>query len=308
MLSGELLSLLVAIMWTFTALFAEVASRRLGALTLNVWRMFLTLLLLAATMWVSCGSPWPSHVPPAAWGWLLASGFMGFVFGDYCLFNSYVLIGSRFGQLFMTLASPFAAITAWVLMGERMSALALVGMTVTIFGISLSIMGKDDGGHRHVKLPIRGVLLGIGAGMGQGVGLVFSKMGLQAYEAALPLTATDLHAMIPFAGTMIRAMMGLVGFGSAMLWTHQAHTIPRMWHDRRAAMAATCTILLGPFLGVSLSLKAVGMTHAGVAQTLMSLTPVFILLPAHLIFGTRIRPTEVVGAIIAVCGASLFFL
>jgi len=247
-------------------------------------------------------------VPPTAWAWLLGSGFMGFVFGDYCLFNSYLLIGSRFGQLFMTLASPFAALTAWMLMGEHMSPLALLGMMVTLCGISISILGKDEGGHRRVKLPLRGVLLGIGAGMGQGVGLVFSKMGLNAYEAVLPTTATDVQAMMPFAGTMIRAMMGLLGFGAALLWTRQSGTMPHLWHDRRGALAAMGTILLGPFLGVSLSLKAVDMTHAGVAQTLMGLTPVFILWPAHLLFGTRITWTEVLGAVIAVAGASLFFL
>ncbi len=294
-------------MWTFTALFAEVASRRLGALTLNVWRMVITLVLLSLTLWLSCGSPWPQYVPPRAWAWLLASGFMGFVFGDFCLFNSYLLIGSRFGQLFMTLASPFAALTAWMLMGERMSLLAVLGMVVTLCGISISILGKDDGGHRRVKLPLRGVLLGVGAGLGQGVGLVFSKLGLQAYEAALPAEPA-LQAMAPFAGTMIRAMMGLAGFGLALCWTRQLDTMPRLFHDRRAASAAMCTIVLGPFLGVSLSLKAVNMTHAGVAQTLMGLTPVLILWPAHLMFGTKITWTEAVGAIIAVCGASLFFL
>ena len=307
-MSGELLSLLVALMWTFTALFAEVASKRLGALTLNVWRMILSILLLGLTLWFFCGSPLPRHVPLKAWGWLLGSGFMGFVFGDYCLFNSYLIIGSRFGQLFMTLASPFAAVTAWLLLGEQMSALALLGMLTTLLGIGISILGKDDGGHRRVKLPLRGVLLGIGAGMGQGVGLVFSKLGLQAYEEALPAGADDVEMMMPFAGTMIRAIMGLIGFGAALLYTKQLDTMPRMWHDRRGALAAMGAILLGPFLGVSLSLLAVNLTHAGVAQTLMGLTPVFILWPAHLMFGTRITWKEVLGAVIAVIGASLFFI
>ena len=278
-MSGELLSLLVALMWTFTALFAEVASKRLGALTLNVWRMIISILLLGLTLWFFCGSPLPQHVPLKAWAWLLGSGFMGFVFGDYCLFNSYLIIGSRFGQLFMTLASPFAAITAWLLLGEQMSALALLGMLTTLLGIGISILGKDDGGHRRVKLPLRGVLLGIGAGMGQGIGLVFSN-----------------------------AIMGLIGFGAALLYTKQLDTMPRMWHDRRGALAAMGAILLGPFLGVSLSLLAVNLTHAGVAQTLMGLTPVFILWPAHLMFGTRITWKEVLGAVIAVIGASLFFI
>jgi drug/metabolite transporter (DMT)-like permease len=299
---------LVTILWTVTALAAEVASKRLSPLGLNVIRMLMSLVFLAILMWVVCGNPLPQDADGETWLWLSLSGFVGYVLGDYCLFNSYLLIGSRFGQLFMTLASPFAALTAWMLMGEHMSPLALLGMMVTLCGISISILGKDEGGHRRVKLPLRGVLLGIGAGMGQGVGLVFSKMGLNAYEAVLPTTATDVQAMMPFAGTMIRAMMGLLGFGAALLWTRQSGTMPRLWHDRRGALAAMGTILLGPFLGVSLSLKAVDMTHAGVAQTLMGLTPVFILWPAHLLFGTRITWTEVLGAVIAVAGASLFFL
>ena len=159
-----------------------------------------------------------------------------------------------------------------------------------------------------MKLPWRGVMLGIGAGLGQGVGLVFSKIGLQAYEAALPIAAPDVHSMMPFAGTLIRSMMGLIGFGLALVFTRQTSSMPRLFHDRKAAIATAGAILLGPFLGVSLSLKAVGLTHAGVAQTLMGLTPVFILWPAHLAFGTRITWPEVVGAIIAVAGASLFFL
>ena len=67
-------------------------------------------------------------------------------------------------------------------------------------------------------------------------------------------------------------------------------------------------ILLGPFFGVSLSLMAVNLTHAGVAQTLMALTPVLILWPSYLIFGTKVTLQEFLGAVIAVIGASLFFI
>ena len=72
--------------------------------------------------------------------------------------------------------------------------------------------------------------------------------------------------------------------------------------------AAMGAILLGPFFGVSLSLMAVGMTNTGIAQTLMSLTPILILWPSRLMFGTKVSMQELVGAIIAVAGASLFFL
>lgn len=307
-MNGEVISLVVALMWTFTALFAEVASKRMGSLTLNVWRMIMSILLLGAMLWIVCGSPVPQYATPQTWGWMLASGFMGFVFGDYCLFNSYILIGSRFGQLFMTLASPFAALAAWLLLGESMSPLGYLGMVVTISGISLSIMGKQEDGKRRVKLPLRGILLGIGAGMGQGVGLVLSKLGMQSYEASIPSGSEVFLTMAPFAGTMMRAVMGLLGFGLALIWTRQVGTMPRAWRDRKAMAAGMGAVLLGPFFGVSLSLMAVNLTNAGVAQTLMSLTPVFILWPSRIMFGSKVTVQEVLGAVIAVAGASLFFL
>jgi len=307
-MKGELLSLIVALMWTFTAIFAEIASRRMGPLTLNVWRMIITILLLGALLWAMCGMPYPRFATPQVWAWFLASGFMGFVFGDYCLFKAYVTMGSRYTQLFMTLASPFAAITAWLLMGERMTWLALLGMIVTLTGISISILGKSEDGHRRVKLPMKGVILGIGAGMGQGTGLVLSKLGMASYTTVIPATEVAVMEFMPFSGTMMRAVMGLLGFGLALIYTGQVSTMSRAWKDGKASAAGLGTILLGPFLGVSLSLMAVNMTHAGVAQTLMSLTPVFILWPSYLIFGTKVTLQEFIGAVIAVMGASLFFL
>lgn len=41
--AGEILSLIVALSWTATALFADIASHRLGALPLNLIRMVLSL-------------------------------------------------------------------------------------------------------------------------------------------------------------------------------------------------------------------------------------------------------------------------
>lgn len=307
-MSGELLSLLVAVMWTFTAIFAEIASKRMGTLVLNVWRMILTVLLLGALLWFVCGKPWPQHTSPEVWFWFMASGLMGFVFGDYCLFNAYVVMGSRYAQLFMTLGCPFAAIASWILLGDTMGPLAVLGMVVTLLGIGISILGKDDSGNRHVKLPLRGILLGTGAGLGQGVGLTLSKQGMLHYSSCVPPEASDVLMMMPFAGTQIRALMGLMGFGMTLLFMHKVRHLLRAATDPLGGAAALGAVLLGPFFGVSLSLLAVSMINTGVAQTLMSLTPILILWPSRLIFGTKVSMQEVVGALIAVLGASLFFV
>ena len=308
---GETISLVVAFSWTITALCSEVASKRLGTLQLNVIRMLLSLTLLGATLWIFTGSPYPLYANTQAWTWLLLSGLVGYVFGDYCLFNSYVLIGSRFGQLFMTLAPPTAALASWVLLGEHLHLQAWLGMAVTLTGIGMSVLNKGSKESHHkvqLKLPIKGVLFGIGAGMGQGMGLVLSKVGMNYYQVEIPAGMETVDDLLPFASTFIRAIAGSMGFLCIMAWRREFHTLPVALRDSKGMKAAIGATLTGPFIGVSLSLMAVQYTEAGIASTLMALTPVLIILPAYLLFKQAVKPLEIVGAIISVIGASLFFL
>lgn len=306
---GEIISLAVAVSWTVTALFAEVASKRIGSLQFNVVRMFLSIVMLGLTLWCFTGSPVPLYANSDAWLWLSLSGFVGYLLGDYCLFNSYILIGSRFGQLFMTLAPISAAFSAWAILGERMSLQAVVGMLVTISGIGLSVLNKGGGKHRlSLKLPLKGVLFGIGAGIGQGVGLVLSKVGMNHYEQSIPAGEELVADLMPFASTMIRAITGFVGFFLVMIFQKKHSTMSMVLRNRKGMNAAVWATFAGPFIGVSLSLMAVQYTEAGIASTLMALTPIFILWPSSFFFGQKVTTKEIAGAVISVVGVSLFFL
>ena len=306
---GEIISLAVAVSWTVTALFAEVASKRIGSLQFNVVRMFLSIVMLGLTLWCFTGSPVPLYANGDAWLWLSLSGFVGYLLGDYCLFNSYILIGSRFGQLFMTLAPIAAAFSAWAILGEHMSFQAVVGMIVTISGIGLSVLNKGGGKHRlSLKLPLKGVLFGIGAGIGQGVGLVMSKVGMNHYVQSIPAGEEMVADLMPFASTMIRAITGFVGFFLVMIFQKKHSTMSVALRNRKGMNAALWATFAGPFIGVSLSLMAVQYTEAGIASTLMALTPIFILWPSSFFFGQKVTAKEIAGAVISVVGVSLFFL
>ncbi len=307
---GEIISLVVAVMWTATALFADQASHRIGAMSTNVFRMILSAILLAGLLWVATGHPYPAFADGRTWLWMALSALVGYVFGDFCLFNAYLVIGARFGQLFMTLAPPFAAIAGWAMLGETLSWKSWFAMAVTLTGIAISILSRSGDGHRlSLRLPLKGVLLGIGAGLGQGVGLVLSKIGMEHYTAALPSDApAAFDWALPFASTMIRSLTGAVGFLLLMALSGNLPQLRKAVHNRVGMRFTALTTLFGPFIGVSLSLMAVQYARAGIASTLMALTPVLILFPYALIYKQKITPKEILGVCISMTGVALFFL
>ena len=306
---GELISLVVAASWTVTALFADKASHRLGSMTANVLRLSLAIIFLGLLLWITVGHPYPVYASGQAWWWLALSALVGYVFGDWCLFNCYLSIGARFGQLFMTLAPPMAAIAGWAILGETLTWKSMLAMAVTLSGIAISILSRGGGHKVQLTLPFKGVLLGLGAGLGQGVGLVLSKVGMQHYTDAIPADAPALMAdMLPFASTMIRAIIGAAGFIALMSLQKGLPQLKRAIHDPKGMRYALIMTLFGPVFGVSLSLMAVQYTGAGIASTLMALTPVFILFPYAFIYKQRIKLREILGVAVSMTGVALFFL
>ncbi len=301
---GELISIGVAFSWTATALLSEFGSKRLGNLTLNVLRMALALLFSLVLFEVVTGSPLPPGASPEAAGWMLLSGVVGYVIGDFCLFQCYIIIGSRYGQLFMTLAPLSAALMAWVTLGQRMTAMSILAMLVTLFGIGISVLGRGNHHKVSLKLPLNGVLFAIGAATCQGVGLVLSKIGMDHYDSV-----TDMPDwLVPFSANFYRCVAGIVGFLVLLYFRDGITPLREAMHDKKGLSVAIATTIFGPFVGVGFSLMAVQYTAAGIASTLMAMTPIIILLPSYWLFHEKITWRAVLGAFISVIGVSLFFL
>jgi drug/metabolite transporter (DMT)-like permease len=369
---GELIAISVAVSWTFTALFFEFAGNRIGSLAVNLLRLFFAFFLLGALLYFTTGSFMPAGADGKTWLWMSLSGLVGFVFGDLCLFYSYILITARFSQLLMTLAPPFAALFGWMMLDEKLSPMGFLGMSVTLTGIAISILkrggkkGADTGGKErdytlvagvssmavvtdpafewedsgrsgdttakygdasgrsgevtqkvaglfgkifsgvHLHLPLKGVLLGLGGALGQGLGIVLSKIGMNHYAVAAK--GSQVAEYIPFAATQMRIITGVIGFSLIIFLTRRAGVLKKGIKDRKAIAAIFMGAIFGPFIGVSLSLMAVQHTNTAVASTIMATTPIIILIPYVLLYKKRISPIEILGAILSVVGVSLFFL
>jgi len=300
---GEFISIGVAFSWTATALLSEFGSKRLGNLTLNVLRMALALLFSVVLFWFAVGTPLPPIGSIEACGWMLLSGIVGYVIGDFCLFQCYIIIGSRYGQLFMTLAPLAAALMAWITLGQQMTPISIVAMFVTLIGIGISILGRGEHHKVSLKLPLNGVLFAIGAALCQGIGLVLSKIGMDHYD-----TGTMPDWLIPFSANFLRCIAGIVGFAFLQYFHEGFSPLRKAMQDSKGMIVATATTIFGPFVGVGFSLMAVQYTNAGIASTLMALTPIIIILPSYWLFHQKITWRSVLGAVISVLGVSLFFM
>jgi len=298
---GEIAALLTAVFWTVTSMSFESAGKKIGSLQVNLIRLVLAFFIYGVLNYFRRGMILPLDAGPERWVWLALSGLVGFVIGDLLLFQAFVVIGARISMLIMALTPPITAFVSWLILGEVLSPINLVGMVVTLTGISIVILKREkheDNTKATRKITtsysLKGILLAFGGAVGQGVGLVLSKKGMGNYDA--------------FAASHIRVITGMVGFAIIILFTKRYRKVWKALQHKPAMKRVALGSVFGPFLGVSFSLLAIQNTQAGIAATIMSIVPVLIIPPAILFFHEKVNWKEIIGAVITVVGVAVFFL
>jgi len=286
-----------AVFWSFTALFFENASKKIGALAVNFWKVVFAFLFLIVAGLIVRGVPFPYDASLRTWFYLGLSGIVGFVFADYFLLNAYVLIGSRITVIFQSLTPVFTALFAYVFIGEQMKPIRLIGMSVTIAGILIVVISRSRLTKKHgtTSFSKKGLLFAFLSAVIQAAGMVLSKIGLEGNYN-------------PLSGTQIRAFVAIFGFGlNALLTGTLRYVVVEVPKIREAFIPTIEGSIFGPFLGVALSLFSMQNTQVGATSTLTALTPVMIIIPSVFILKQKVSAVEILGALVAVSGAALFF-
>lgn len=308
---GEIIALCASLFWTTAAISGEIASKRIGAMSVNIWTMLIAFVLLNITLLCLTGNPFPQYLDMKSLYWIVGSGLLCFVVCNYFLYSAYILIGSRFSQLFMTLISPSAAVAGWIILDERLTLQECIGIAVTLAGIMLTLLGSKSAGDSSAgkpKMSLRGIIYAIISSLAQGVGLVLGKVGMMYYHENMPHELTNLSNLIPLSASYIRIMTGFVGFVIVLFLINGVKDFKKGTQDKKGVWTALFTGALGPFLGATCALVAMRYSKAGIAATLVELTPILIIVPAHYIFKQKIYFLQVVGTAISIFGVSLFFI
>ncbi|MCX7994917.1 MAG: DMT family transporter [candidate division WOR-3 bacterium] len=293
--TGEIAALGTSFCWSFGSIFFTIASRLIGSSEVNRIRLVLGMLLLMFTHLSITGTLIPLNARFHHWFWLGMSGIVGFAIGDTLLFRGYVLIGPRLTMLLMSLAPVLGALLGWFVLGEFLSLKELIGIIVTIFGISVVLYSRNEQ-KSHKKIYSTGILCGLGASLCQALGYFLSKKGLAYY---------DLSAL---SGNVIRIMSGALAIWVIALSQGRVSSTISGLGNGKAVLAMIGGAIFGPFLGVWLSLVAIQHSYIGIASTLMALPPVILIPLSRWIFKEHITKYAVVGTIVAIIGVGLIFI
>ena len=293
--AGELAALGTAVCWAGGSNLFAAAGRRMGSKTLNRLRIAVAFLLLSIALLVTRGSPWPVWATTWQIGVLSLSGLVGYVFGDSYYFKALVILGPGRAALLASTAPLFTAAIAWPVLGERPGRLVLLGMALTISGIALVLWEQEHREHVHVEGSVAaGILAGLLGALGQGGGTCCRRWrcGLVSMLSATVIRITAAAVIVVITTLAARDLRRTLG----------------ALRDRRGTAFMVGGAVLGPFLGVTLSLAALQFIEAGVAASITAFHPVLAILIAARFHRERITVRSMIGAIIAVIGVVVLFL
>lgn len=311
---GELAAFGTSVSWTIGALVMERSVNRVGVMAVNTLKVAFACVYLSLFAYFVNGQFFPLGVGGSAWFFIAASAFFGFVIGDYFLFHAYALIGSRLSMLLMSVSVPLTAIAAYVIFGEAMGPWALAGMALCVAGIALTVVsgksGADDAG-ASAAAGDQTACAASDAGRSRAgryaKGVAFGLLSGVCMAAATLCTKRGAAGVDSVSATQIRILCAFVGFVAFAVLTRKTGEIRAAIVNPRALVLLAIGGIFGPFIGVGLLLYAIQHADAGIVSTLSSFPPVLIIPPSILLFGKRVRPGEIAGAVVAVAGLALLF-
>lgn len=289
---GELAALSASALWAFASLLFTTLSKDHGPIVMNALKCIIALAMMVLTLLVLEGEAWPMALTTTDALVLAASGLIGLTIGDTAYFNALTRIGPRRALLMMALVPPTTALLAWPVLGEVVTAPMIAGIALTLAGVAWVIRERTpDADH---SLEAAGLAFAVVAMFCQSSGNVLTKLG-----------GSDVSAL---GISVVRVLVGAVGLLVVLGGTGRLAELAHPWRMKAGPKLVFATFL-GTYLGIWLLNTGLKYTsHTGVAATLSSTSPIFILPLAWLVLGERFSARAVVGALIAVAGIAVLFV
>jgi len=315
---------LATLLFSVSVIAASRSTRLLGPNTANFGRVVVAVLLLAGwafTVGLGFGG--------GAFGWFFFSGVIGFGLGDMALFHAFPRLGPRLCSLLINcLAAPFGAVIEWIWLGTGLTLIQLLCGAMILAGVGFAL-APEKPSHTGNRGRALGIVFGILAGLGQGLGAVLSRKayavasdagwsvdgGTAAFQRIL---GGMLIVSVPMLWQLLRRMAkcgahqrpavarDAQGRSSGGWWYMPSRVSAAVGSGASGRFAAGWWVVLnglaGPTVGVAFYQWALRTTPSGLVLAITATTPLAVIPFAYWLEGDRPGPRSLLAAIIAVAG------
>jgi drug/metabolite transporter (DMT)-like permease len=289
---GEFAALSAAFIWAGASVIYTGVGQQVSPLILNWTKGWIAISFLLLTLLLQ-GQPIP-EITLTSWILLLLSGIVGIALGDTAYFNTLNCIGARRTLMLETLSPSLSAVLALIFLQENLSIHAWAGIALTLSGVIWVIAERVPEFERVQLRPLRGLIFGLLAALGQASGAVLSRAAL---------SETDID---PLWSTLIRLLGCTVVLSIWVVMYEPSQNVLKPLQSRQLLNIVAGTAFVSTYLGIWLQQTALKYAPTGIAQALTNTSPLFIL-PIALFIGEKISLRSTLGVLIALTGIWLLF-
>jgi drug/metabolite transporter (DMT)-like permease len=287
-LLGGLAALGSAFCWAVSAVLFQQLGEHVSALAMNLFKGIVATICIGVIL-LPTGLADMSRDAALL---LALSGLVGICLGDTLFFLTIKRLGSRLTLLMGSLIPVATASIAVAVLGEHVGLSAGVGLLLTVIGVSYVLWERSPVKAEFVQWRM-GVFFGLLFVLANALGIIFTKVGVK-----------DIPAL---DATFVRTIWAVIGLAAWVIVARTISSVIEPVKNPRLRNRLLLASVIGAFVGTWLSVAALKYTHAAVAVTLNSTSPLFVLPLAMMVLKEQITWRAVSGAFVAVMGITVYF-
>lgn len=292
---GHLFALLTAGCWAQNSIVYAAAGKRVGSQTVTHIRLWIALPIIFMVNFIFTGTVFPAGLSGTTYLLMGISGFLGFCVADLFIFYAFVEIGPRETLVVLTLSPIFSTVISWIFLKELLSPLQIIGILATVGGVIWVVLVEKKGRKKREKNERLGLLFAFLGAVSQACGMVLARQGLES----------NIH---PVSANLLRICAGVIGLAVFTLLRGSFISDFRKMKDRRALLLLTSGAVIGPVIGIILTMYALTLAPVGIVTAIMQTSPVILLPVDKFVFKMKIPLGAVGGTVLAIGGAAILFL
>lgn len=299
---GEIAALIAAFLWALSSVVYSLLGKKISPLQLNFIKGIIAIAFLIITiLWqknVSVSFPLLPVV------FLALSGILGIGLGDTAFFLALNNLGARRTLLIENLSPVMSAFLALIFLGEQLTINSWCGILLTLLGVAWVISERSPLSKESDRTWSTGILWGIIAVLLSSIGAVLSRFALVESDIS---TLWSTLIRIASGNVIVLLLLILKSFTvSKQVSLNKKHNHSINYLSLRLLGIIALTAFGSTFLGIWLQQISLKFAPAGIAQTLLATSPLFII-PIAAIRGEKITFRGILGVSIALLGIGLLF-